>query len=164
MMPTFILRRVLCGLLLPCLILVSVCMQTASAAEATLLQTNAAVEAQVQRLAEELRCLVCQNQTLADSHAGLAMDLKQEIREMAMQGMSDSAITEYLVTRYGDFIRYRPPLKLSTALLWFGPFMLLLASGTGLAMKLRRRQRESTDTPLTAAEARKVKELLDKES
>jgi cytochrome c-type biogenesis protein CcmH len=142
-------------------------MQAACAADATPLQANTEVEAQVQRLAAELRCLVCQNQTLADSHAGLAMDLKQEIRLMATQGMSDAAITDYLVTRYGDFIRYRPPLKLSTALLWFGPFALLLASSIGLLLMLRRRERVAADiqlAPLTPAEARQVSELLDKES
>ena len=161
-MPHFILR-----LILPGLLMLGFFMQAVSAADAPPLQANAEVEAQVQRLAEELRCLVCQNQTLADSHAGLAMDLKQEIREMATQGMSDAAITDYLVTRYGDFIRYRPPLKLSTALLWFGPFVLLLASSIGLILMLRRRERVAADTlvtSLTPAEVRKVSELLDKES
>lgn len=145
--------------------------QAIYAADAAPLQANAAVEArveiQVQRLALELRCLVCQNQTLADSHAGLAMDLKQEIREMATQGMSDAAITDYLVVRYGDFIRYRPPLKLSTALLWFGPFALLIASCIGLVYMLRRRERLAADIavmPLSAAESRQVSELLGKES
>ena len=85
-----------------------------SAEEARPLQADVVVEAQVQRLSEELRCLVCQNQTIADSHAELAQDLKQEIREMAAKGMSDKAIIDYLVARYGDFVRYRPPLKAST--------------------------------------------------
>jgi len=141
--------------------------QVIYAADAAPLQANAAVEAQVQRLALELRCLVCQNQTLADSHAGLAMDLKQEIRSMATQGMSDAAITDYLVVRYGDFIRYRPPLKLSTALLWFGPFALLVGSCIGLVHMLRRRERLAADIaviPLSAAESRQVSELLGKES
>jgi len=140
--------------------------QAVYAADATPLQANTAIEAQVQRLALELRCLVCQNQTLADSHAGLAIDLKQEIRSMATQGMSDAAITDYLVVRYGDFIRYRPPLKLSTALLWFGPFALLVASGIGLVYMLRRRERLAADIavmPLSAAESRQVSELLGKE-
>jgi cytochrome c-type biogenesis protein CcmH len=131
------------------------------AQEARPMENNAAVEVQVQRLSEELRCLVCQNQTLADSHAELAQDLKQEIREMATKGMSDQAIVDYLVARYGDFVRYRPPLKPATALLWIGPFALLLAGGAGLFVMLRRREKMTTDMPLSADEARKVGELLD---
>lgn len=134
------------------------------AEEAQPLEANQAIEVQVQRLSEELRCLVCQNQTLADSHADLALDLKREIREMATKGMSDKEIVDYLVERYGDFVRYRPPLKLSTVLLWVGPFGLLLAGGVGLFLQLRRRQTMTTDAPLSAEEARKVSELLDKES
>lgn len=136
------------------------------AQEARPLATNAVVEVQVQRLSEELRCLVCQNQTLADSHAELAQDLKQEIREMAAKGMTDQAIIDYLVARYGDFVRYRPPLKSTTLLLWLGPFALLLAGGFGLFMTLRRREKVAIEPPLNADEARKVSELLeiDKES
>ena len=84
------------------------------AKEAEPLQANAAVEAQVQRLATQLRCLVCQNQTLADSHAELAQDLLQEVRVMAAKGMTDQAIIDYLVARYGDFVRYKPPLNKTT--------------------------------------------------
>ena len=135
-----------------------------SAEEARPLQADVVVEAQVQRLSEELRCLVCQNQTIADSHAELAQDLKQEIREMAAKGMSDQAIIDYLVARYGDFVRYRPPLKASTLLLWLGPFVLMLAGAIGLVVMLRRREKMVADKPLTAVEARKVRELLDKDS
>lgn len=135
---------------------------TVNAQEAKPLQDNAVVEAQVQRLASQLRCLVCQNQTLADSHAELAQDLVQEIREMAAKGMTDKQITDYLVARYGDFVRYRPPLKASTVLLWLGPFALLLAGGFGLLIQLRRRQAMIVDAPLTDEEARKVRELLNK--
>ncbi len=135
-----------------------------SAEEAQPLQADVVVEAQVQRLSEELRCLVCQNQTIADSHAELAQDLKQEIREMAAKGMSDRAIIDYLVARYGDFVRYRPPLKASTLLLWLGPFALMLAGAIGLVVMLRRREKMVADKPLTAVEARKVRELLDKDS
>lgn len=135
-----------------------------SAEEARPLQADVVVEAQVQRLSEELRCLVCQNQTIADSHAELAQDLKQEIREMAAKGMSDQAIIDYLVARYGDFVRYRPPLKTSTLLLWLGPFALMLAGAIGLVVMLRRREKMVADKPLTAVEARKVRELLDKDS
>ena len=134
------------------------------AEEARPLAENPAIEEQVRRLSEELRCLVCQNQTLADSSAPLAEDLRKEIREMAAKGMSDQEIIDYLVARYGDFVRYRPPLKSSTALLWLGPFALLLAGGVGLIVILRQRQRQAADAPLTAEQVRKVAELLDKES
>lgn len=136
---------------------------TAFAQDARPIESNVVVEVQVQRLSEELRCLVCQNQTLADSHAELAQDLKQEIREMATKGMSDQAIIDYLVARYGDFVRYRPPLKPTTLLLWLGPFALLVGGGIGLVVMLRRRQKMTIDTPLSADEARKVGELLDLE-
>ncbi len=130
------------------------------AQEARPMQNDAVAEAQVQRLSEQLRCLVCQNQTLADSHADLAQDLKQEIREMAAKGMSDKAIIDYLVARYGDFVRYRPPLKSTTLLLWLGPFALLFAGGIGLFVTLRRREKSIVDAPLNADEVRKVRELL----
>jgi len=130
------------------------------AQEARPMQNDAVAEAQVQRLSEQLRCLVCQNQTLADSHADLAQDLKQEIREMAAKGMSDQAIIDYLVARYGDFVRYRPPLKSTTLLLWLGPFALLFAGGIGLFITLRRREKSIADAPLNADEVRKVRELL----
>lgn len=138
------------------------CSLNAVAQEARPMQDDAAVEVQVQRLASQLRCLVCQNQTLADSHAELAQDLVQEIREMAAKGMTDKEIIDYLVARYGDFVRYRPPLKANTVLLWLGPFALLIAGGFGLFVQLRRRQAMGVDAPLTEEEARKVSELLNK--
>jgi cytochrome c-type biogenesis protein CcmH len=131
-----------------------------NAQEAQPLQKNAAVEVQVRRLSSQLRCLVCQNQTLADSHAALAQDLVQEIREMAAKGKSDQEIIDYLVARYGDFVLYRPPLKTSTVLLWLGPFALLTIGGFGLFLQLRRRQTMAGDAPLTEEEVRKVRELL----
>ena len=130
------------------------------AKEAEPLQADAAVEAQVQRLATQLRCLVCQNQTLADSHAELAQDLLQEVRVMAAKGMSDQAIIDYLVARYGDFVRYKPPLNKTTSLLWLGPFALLFLGGIGLIVMLRRRQAMQAELPLTADETRQINELL----
>lgn len=134
------------------------------AQEAQPIENNAEVEMQVQRLSEELRCLVCQNQTLADSHSELAQDLKREIREMALKGTKDQAIIDFLAARYGDFVRYRPPLKTSTFLLWFGPFVLFFAGGIGLILMLLRRQKISEDTPLNEEEASLLRVLLEKES
>jgi cytochrome c-type biogenesis protein CcmH len=131
------------------------------AAEALPLEKNASVEIQVQRLSEELRCLVCQNQTLADSHAELAQDLKQEIREMATKGISDQDIIDFLVVRYGDFVRYRPVFKTSTALLWIGPFVLLLGGMTALVVMLRRRQNLSADDSLSPDALQRINTWLD---
>lgn len=108
-------------------------------AEARPLGDDPAVESRLKALSTELRCLVCQNQTLADSSAPLAEDLRREIRELIAKGMTDKEITDYLVARYGDFVRYRPPVNSQTALLWVGPTILLLAGLGGLWWALRRR-------------------------
>ena len=100
---------------------------------------DAAFEARLKNLEEELRCLVCQNQTLADSTAPLAEDLRREVRELALQGKSDAEIKQYLVARYGDFVLYKPPVKPTTWLLWFGPFAFLLGGGLVWYAVLRRR-------------------------
>lgn len=92
---------------------------------------DATLSRQVAGIAAELRCLVCQNQSLADSHAPLAMDLKQQLREQLAGGATRQQVIDYMVQRYGDFVLYRPPLKASTGLLWFGPLLML---GTGLAL------------------------------
>jgi len=97
------------------------------------------IESRLKALSQELRCLVCQNQTLADSSAPLAEDLRREIRELIAKGMTDEEITAYLVARYGDFVRYRPPLKSQTAILWAGPMLLLFAGFGMLLITLRRR-------------------------
>ena len=107
--------------------------------EARPLGDDPAVEARLKSLSQELRCLVCQNQTLADSSAPLAEDLRQEIREQIAKGLSDKEITDYLVARYGNFVRYRPPVDSQTILLWVGPTLLLIAGFTGLWLTLRRR-------------------------
>jgi len=98
------------------------------AADEAAVAANPQLEAQVQRVTEELRCLVCQNQTIADSNAGLAQDLRREVRQMLAQGKSEAQVREFMVTRYGDFILYRPPFKVTTLLLWLGPFVLLFAA------------------------------------
>ncbi len=101
---------------------------------------DAALDARLKRLESELRCLVCQNQTLADSDASLAGDLRREVRELAAAGKSDAQIKDYLVARYGDFVLYDPPVKATTWLLWFGP-LLLLAGGAAIWLAVVRRRR-----------------------
>ncbi len=96
------------------------------------------LEARVQALSAELRCLVCQNQSLADSHAELAMDLKNQVREQLRAGRSEAEVVDYLSDRYGDFVRYRPAFKPMTLLLWTGPLLLLLGGGLALHRSLRR--------------------------
>ncbi len=96
-------------------------------------------------LASELRCLVCQNETIAGSHAGLAVDLRQQIREMLQNGQNEDQIRQYMTDRYGDFVLYKPPFKATTAVLWAGPAVLMLLAMVSLVVVLRRRQRASPD-------------------
>ena len=112
-----------------------------SAKEAAPAAADPVLEARMLKIAAELRCLVCQNQTIADSHAGLAIDLRQQVREMLQKGQSDAQIIDYMTARYGDFVRYRPPLKTSTALLWFGPVVMVIGGLVVLVIVLRRRNR-----------------------
>jgi cytochrome c-type biogenesis protein CcmH len=102
-----------------------------------------ALEARAAALETELRCLVCQNQTLADSNAPLAVDLRNQIREKMQAGASDRDIIDYMVARYGDFVLYRPPLKATTLLLWAGPLLLMLAGLWVLYRRLARRRKEA---------------------
>ena len=125
----------LLALCLPALCLPVWAKEAAPAAE------DPAVEARMLSITAELRCLVCQNQTIADSHAGLAVDLRKQVREMIQRGDSDRQIIDYMTARYGDFVLYRPPLKGTTAALWFGPAALLVAGVVVLAITLRRRSR-----------------------
>jgi cytochrome c-type biogenesis protein CcmH len=98
------------------------------------------IEQRAQHLSAELRCLVCQNQTLAESQAQLAVDLKKQLREQLARGATDEQVRDYMVQRYGDFVLYRPPLKATTWVLWFGPLAMLLAGLAALYVKLRRQQ------------------------
>ena len=116
------------------------------------------LEKRVMVIAQELRCLVCQNQTIADSNAELAIDLKNQVREKLAQGLSERAVIDYMVQRYGDFVLYRPPVKGSTWLLWFGPFILLLGATVVLILKLRRGR--DPVAPLPSADLRRAVELL----
>lgn len=131
-----------------------------AAKEAAPLAEDPRLEARLQALAKELRCLVCQNESLADSNAELARDLRREIREMMRQGRSDREVVDFLVARYGDFVLYRPPVKSTTLPLWAGPFVLL-AIGLGvLAVVVRRRRLQAHEPPLSEEEARKAEALL----
>jgi cytochrome c-type biogenesis protein CcmH len=120
------------------LILVLLVTSTAFAGEAKPLAEDPVLEARLKAMSQELRCLVCQNQTLADSSAPLAEDLRKEIRAQMREGKSDKEVIDYLVARYGDFVRYRPPVNSSTALLWFGPFFLLIIGGFVLYRVLKK--------------------------
>ena len=129
------------------------------AASTAVAADNAALEKRVAALAHELRCLVCQNQTLADSNAPLAVDLRNQIREQLQKGASEREVTDFMVQRYGDFVLYRPPLKASTLLLWTGPFLLLAAGVLLLVRRLRSGRREQP--PLSEAERARVARLLE---
>ena len=118
-----------------------------------------AVEERLKGLAEELRCLVCQNQTIADSNAPLALDLRNQIRTQIGQGRSDDQIRDYMVERYGDFVLYKPPFHATTALLWLGP-PLLIASGIGIFFVVVRRRRQSEPPGELPARRRKELEAL----
>lgn len=118
------------------------------------------VEKRLQALSQELRCLVCQNETLADSRAGLAEDLRREIREQIKAGKSDKEIIAFLTARYGDFVLYRPRVTPTTYLLWFGPFVLLVAGLIFLYRQLKQRRAQIKPQPLTAQDRRRLEELL----
>ena len=128
--------------------------------EAQPMVEDPAMDKRVMALAEDLRCLVCQNETLAGSHSDLAVDLRQQIREQMKAGKSDQEIIGFMTERYGDFVLFRPPVKATTYLLWFGPFLLL---GTGIVVQylyLKRRRARMKDQPLSEAERKRVDALL----
>ena len=118
------------------------------------------IEQRMKALTEQLRCLVCQNETLADSRADLAEDLRKQIREQMKAGKSDQEIIAFLTQRYGDFVLYKPPVKSTTYLLWFGPFVLLIG-GIGVLYRYLKRRRDSIqEGPLTADERKRAEEIL----
>lgn len=117
------------------------------------------MEKRVTALATELRCLVCQNQTLADSNAPLAVDLRNQIREQLKSGKSERDVMEYMVARYGDFVLYRPPLKATTIALWAGPFVFLVLGAWILLVRLPRRR--APERELSAAERARAAKLLE---
>lgn len=118
------------------------------------------LEAKMMVIAEELRCLVCQNETIAASHADLAVDLKNQIRIKLSEGQSQKQILDFMVERYGDFVLYRPPLKTTTVLLWVGPFVLLAVAVLMLVLNVRRRRRAVQPAALSDADASKARALL----
>ncbi len=136
------------------------CAHVVLAAEPAPPAYDPALEAQVQRVASQLRCLVCQNQSLADSHAELAQDLRREVREMLAGGKSEAEVREFMVARYGDYVLYQPPFKATTLLLWLGPFALLIAGAWGLARIAVGRRRVATQPGLNAEEEARLRALL----
>jgi cytochrome c-type biogenesis protein CcmH len=132
----------------------------AAAQTAKPLAEDEAVERRVNAIAEELRCLVCQNESIAGSRADLAVDLRRQIREQIKAGRSDDEILAYMTDRYGDFIRYRPPLKATTIALWIGPFVLLAAAAGGVAWYVRGRRTRVAAPALSPEEEARVARLL----
>jgi cytochrome c-type biogenesis protein CcmH len=130
------------------------------AGEATPMAEDPVVEQRLIVISEELRCLVCQNESLAGSRADLALDLRREIRTLIKAGKTDAEIMEFMVNRYGDFVRYRPPVKPITWMLWFGPFLLLIGAVAVLIRMVRANQRGSTTATLDPAQREKAKSLL----
>ena len=116
------------------------------------------LQSQYENMLEEIRCLVCQNQSLSDSNADLAQDLRQEIHGMLDEGHSEEDVVDFLVARYGDFVLYRPPLRLDTLLLWAGPFVLLLLAAIAITIRVRSNQDENI--VLDAEQRAELEELL----
>ncbi len=141
-----------------CLLLALVASSAIAARPAAQLDASGARRAAA--LAEQLRCLVCQNQSIAESSAELAVDLRREIGEQIRAGRSDQDIIDFMVARYGDFVLYRPPVKPHTWLLWFGPALLAIAALIGFARALRNRRRRAVERPLTEAEHAEAERLL----
>ncbi|MEP7183397.1 MAG: cytochrome c-type biogenesis protein [Betaproteobacteria bacterium] len=130
------------------------------AADAVPTEKDPVKSARAVRLTDELRCLVCQNQTIADSNAELAVDLRRQVREQIDAGKSDKEIIDYMVNRYGDFVLYRPPVKATTLLLWGGPALLFAIGLAVIVVVLRGRRRVAEETPLTAEEHARAADML----
>lgn len=135
----------------------------AYAGEAKDMAADPVLEKRMIGLAEKLRCLVCQNESLASSHAELAEDLRREVREQMSQNKTDEEIIDYLVARYGDFVLYDPPMKSYTLLLWFGPFALLLGGAGMLIYQLRKRRQTVPEASLTAEDQQRAADLLNQD-
>lgn len=125
--------------------------------------SDPALEARARALSEELRCLVCQNETIDESSAPLAHDLRVLLRERIAAGDTDAQALKFLTDRYGDFVLLKPPVEPATYLLWFGPIIVLLLAGGGAFLYLRRRKTAAPAAPLSAAEERRIEKLLEEE-
>lgn len=123
---------------------------------------DAQTQARYENLLEGLRCLVCQNESLAESNADLAEDLRAEVYKLMREGRSDDEIRAYLTARYGDFVLYRPPIKRTTYALWFGPLLILLSALAGVLLFIRRRRQLPSATPLSEAERERLARLLER--
>ena len=143
-----------------CIFLISICLGLANAREAIPLAEDPIVEARLVHISQELRCLVCQNESLASSRAELADDLRREVRDLIRSNKSDQEIKDFLVSRYGDFVLYRPEVKPLTWVLWFGPFIVLLIAGIFLLAYLRQRRSSVQPQLLSDAERARVDQLL----
>jgi cytochrome c-type biogenesis protein CcmH len=132
---------------------------SAAAKEAAPAAEDPVLEQRVMAVATELRCLVCQNQTIADSNADLAVDLRNQIREQLKRGASERDIIEFMVARYGDFVLFRPPVKATTLILWFGPFVLLVLALVLLYRQIARRR--AAEPELGPAERARAAKLLE---
>jgi cytochrome c-type biogenesis protein CcmH len=132
----------------------------AFAGEAAPVAADPVLEERVTAVASELRCLVCQNQTLADSNAPLAVDLRNQIRERMREGASERDIIGFMVERYGDFVLYRPPFRITTLLLWLGPIALMIAGLAALFYRLARRRRQYARPELSGEERARAAALL----
>ena len=135
--------------------------RSATANEAAPLADDPVIEQRLISISEEMRCLVCQNESLAGSRSDLANDLRREIRTLIKEGKSDDQIRSFMVERYGDFVLYRPPVKPVTWLLWIGPFVILVIGIAGLFVFLRRRNSSIANIALTDADNKKIDALLD---
>ncbi|MCM2252289.1 MAG: cytochrome c-type biogenesis protein CcmH [Ramlibacter sp.] len=142
------------------LLMLALALVAAGARQALPLAEDPALEARMAHLAGQLRCLVCQNQTIADSNAPLAVDLKNRIREQLRAGRSDAEVIAYMADRYGDFVLYRPPLKASTTLLWYGPLAFLVLGGAAAWVAVRRRRPGANAVDLSDAQRQRAAALL----
>ena len=142
------------------IILITLLPSLAYAGQAKDLAEDPVLEQRMVHLAKNLRCLVCQNESLASSRADLAKDLRQEVREKMKQGMTDQQIIDFLVSKYGDFVLFDPPMKRDTILLWYGPFALLLIGLAGLVYQLRKRRKAVPEVHLSAEDAQRAAALL----
>jgi cytochrome c-type biogenesis protein CcmH len=145
------------------LLLLALALGSGWAKDATPLAEDPVVEQRMIAISEEMRCLVCQNESLAASRADLAIDLRRELRELIKQGKTDAEIREFMVSRYGDFVLYRPRVSPRTWLLWGGPFVLMVAAVVALMIYLRRRNRAVAQAPLSEEETRRAEALLKEE-